>query len=151
MLLPLYSIQYTLTIRYTVFSIQRLCEIWAGSLSLGRRKRGIKFKSLHRQIWKPAWPNGYGVGLLNRRLGIRVPPWVNIFCYFRKIDQEETLQFQLLILLLTFYLLAPMYNVLLYLHVPCKDLIYRKRFQKFKLRTNRKYSKILKRSFKRRK
>ena len=44
-----------------------------------------------------------------------------------------------------------MYNVLLYLHVPCKDLIYRKRFQKFKLRTNRKNSKILKRSFKRRK
>ncbi len=28
---------------------------------------------------KPAWPNGYGVGLLNRRLGVRVPPWVNFY------------------------------------------------------------------------
>lgn len=25
---------------------------------------------------KPAWPNGYGISFLNRRLGVQVPPWV---------------------------------------------------------------------------
>jgi hypothetical protein len=40
-------------------------------------------------VMQPAWPNGYGVGLLNRRLGVRVPPWVNILNVLTGYSQSQ--------------------------------------------------------------
>ena len=44
---------------------------------------------------KPAWPNGYGVGLLNRRLRVRVPPWVDrIFLDLAGIEPQVPRAFE---------------------------------------------------------
>ena len=60
---------------------------------------------------QPAWPNGYGVGLLNRRLGVRVPPWVT--CLFMKKETTEHL------LLPAHYLLS----VTLFLDIVCSVMM----------------------------
>ncbi len=52
-----------------------LLDFQAGVAWLRKEKLITWFADIN----KPAWPNGYGVGLLNRRLGVRVPPWVKSF------------------------------------------------------------------------
>ena len=37
----------------------------------------------------PSWPNGQGLGLLSRRLRVRVPPKVVFNDYFRQMENEN--------------------------------------------------------------